>query len=142
MRHLLLPLLSAQLTASHQYLLDAKMLEAAGHPRLAGKLGEVSRERLRQAEQLLDRLRTSGQMGLGDLTSGSDLREQLRQALHRETECVRQLNLALDQSLGDAVWQAILSDFRAQHESFIDFLEAQLSQLKELGYPRYLIEQS
>ncbi len=141
MRGLLLPLLSAQMTASHQYGLGAQMLETAGYGRLARMMKGQSAERLRQAERLGERIAESGPVPIGALRSGSDLREQFQQALQRETECVERVTVALTRCSGDPEWQGLLGEFLEQHESFLDFLEAQLSQIKEVGYAEYRVEQ-
>ncbi len=146
MRGLLLPLLSAQMTASHQYGLGAQMLETAGYGRLARMMKGQSAERLRQAERLGERIAESGPVPIDPFRSGSDLREQFQQALQRETECVERVTVALTRCSGDPEWQdpewrGLLGEFLEQHESFLDFLEAQLSQIKEVGYAEYRVEQ-
>lgn len=139
--------LTAELTAINQYFLHAEMLENWGYERLAKITRKESIEEMRHAEALLHRmlyLEGSPNMArLFDLHIGQNVKQMFENDLNLEYQAVPRLNKAINAAVeaGDNgsrdLFQSILND----EEHHVDFLEAQLHMIQEIGYENYLAQQ-
>jgi len=77
------------------------------------------------------------------LTIGHNVKEQLESDLHLEIGAVSLYNNAIKVSReeGDNASRELFERLLKDEEAHVDWLEAQLHQIKELGYERYLSAQ-
>jgi bacterioferritin len=138
--------LREELTAINQYFLHAEMCENWGYERLSEYIKKQSIGEMKHAEALMERilfLDGSPTMKPLELTVGKDVREMLESDLKLEVAAVKDYNAAIQIAVEEKdngsrdLFLALLKD----EESHVDWLEAQVHQIKELGYERYLTMQ-
>jgi bacterioferritin len=136
--------LTAELTATHQYLLHAKMQEHWGFTTLAEHTRAESFEELRHAENLTDRIlfleAQPDYQRLGPLSVGHTVPEQLRSDLAVETESIARLRpgIELMRSRRDVTSARIFERMLADEEDHVDYLETELQLIETLGEQLYL----
>jgi bacterioferritin len=138
--------LREELTAINQYFLHAEMCESWGYKKLSAYIKKQSIDEMKHAEKLIERilfLDDSPSMEPLKLTVGSTVRNVFESDLKLEISAVAQYNDAVriateekDNGTRD-LFVALLKD----EEEHVDWLEAQLHQIKEMGYERYLTMQ-
>lgn len=139
--------LTGELTAINQYYVHAKMCEHWGYARLAAKKREESLEEMRHADKLISRILyldgVPNLQRLGSVQLGEDVPEQHRLDLELEMEAVARLNraVALCRDKGDNGSRELLAEMLTSEEESVDWLEQQLSVIKDIGVERYLAEQ-
>lgn len=135
--------LREELTAINQYFLHAEMSENWGYDRLAEYVKKQSIGEMKHAEALMERiLFLDGVPAMKplDLTIGKNVKEMLQSDLELELAAVKQYNIAVQVAVAEKdngsrdLFVALLKD----EEDHVDWLEAQLHQIDELGYERYL----
>jgi bacterioferritin len=144
---LLNELLVGELTAINQYFLGAKMCRQWGFARLAERLRKESLEEMKHAEGLVERILFLG--GLPNLQKLDKIRvagtvpEQLRADLELEKRTVSRLNdgVRAARDAGDNGSAHLLEGMLDAAESHVDWLEAQVSLLGQLGDAGYLAQQ-
>jgi bacterioferritin len=79
-----------------------------------------------------------------DLNIGANVRAQLEGDLKLEENAVAMYNKAIQVSrdAGDDQSRELFSKLLKDEEQHVDWLEAQLHQIKEIGYERYLSNQT
>jgi bacterioferritin len=139
--------LKAELTAINQYFLHAEMMENWGYHRLADYTRKESIDEMRHAEALMERilfLDGMPQMSeLFQLRIGQNIKSQLENDLALEMEAVPRLNAAIKTSVevGDNTSRELFEKILTDEEHHIDWLEAQLYMIKEVGLDNYLAQQ-
>jgi bacterioferritin len=139
--------LKAELTAINQYFLHAEMMENWGYQRLAKITRKESIDEMRHAEALLERmLYLDGSPNMSELFPlriGQNLKAQLENDLALELEALPRLNKAIHTAVeaGDNGSRDLFEKILVDEEHHVDFLEAQLHQIKEMGYENYLAQQ-
>lgn len=139
--------LTAELTAINQYFVHAKMCENWGYARLAKKKRDESLDEMRDAEVLIERVLflegVPNMQRLNPVRVGEDVVEQHRLDLEMERGAVERLNraIALCREKGDNGTRALLEKILTGEEDAVDWLEAQLHQIEEMGKEPYLAEQ-
>jgi bacterioferritin len=140
-------ILTAELTAINQYFVHYKMLENWGYHRIAKKKREESIEEMKHADRLIGRiLFLDGIPNLQRLLPvrvGEDPIEMHKVDLEVEREAVARLNKAIALTLAkhDAGTREYLEKLLDNEEESIDWLEAQLKIVADIGKERYLAEQ-
>jgi bacterioferritin len=140
-------ILTAELTAVNQYFVHYKMLQNWGYHRLAQKKREESIEEMKHADRLIGRiLFLDGVPNLQRLYGvrvGETPVEMHELDLAVEQEAVARLNkaIALTLAKSDAGTRDTLEELLHSEEESIDWLEAQLRIVKDIGPERYLSEQ-
>jgi bacterioferritin len=140
-------ILTGELTAINQYFVHYKMLENWGYPRLAKKKREESIEEMKHADRLIHRILyldgVPNLQRLGPVKVGEEPIEMHQLDLALELEAVARLNKAIDLCLqkSDAGTRDLVESVLAEEEGAIDWLEAQLNIVKDIGRERYLAEQ-
>lgn len=139
--------LKAELTAIHQYFLHSKMCENWGFSRLGNIVFREALGEMEHAKQVMERiLFLDGHPNMQDMAEvrvGRTVKEQLENDLALELEAIPRLNAAIAkcQNVGDngsrELFQRILDD----EEMHVDFLEAQLSIIEQVGIANYLSQQ-
>jgi len=135
--------LREELTAINQYFLHAEMCENWGYDRLADYIKKQSIGEMKHAESLMERiLFLDGMPSMKplDLTVGKSVKEMLQSDLELEVAAVKEYNAAVQVAVTEKdngsrdLFVALLKD----EEDHVDWLEAQMHQIGELGYERYL----
>lgn len=144
---LLNEVLKAELTAINQYFLHAEMCENWGYKRLSGYMRKESIEEMRHAEALMERILyldgTPSMQELFPLRIGKNVREQFENDLQLELEAIPRLNdgIELCRKVGDNGSRDLLVKILTDEEHHVDYLEAQLHVIAEVGYENYLAQQ-
>jgi len=140
-------ILTGELTAINQYFVHYKMLENWGYFRLAKQKREESIEEMKHADALIHRILyldgVPNLQRLGPVRVGEEPVEMHTLDLALEREAVARLNATIVLSLDkrDAGTRELLEHILVDEEKAIDWLEAQLKLVKDLGRERYLSEQ-
>ena len=79
-----------------------------------------------------------------ELKVGTNVKNQLEADLQLETNAVAMYNKAvqISRDAGDDQSRELFSKLLKDEEEHVDWLEAQLHQIKEMGYERYLSNQT
>jgi len=139
--------LKAELTAINQYFVHAEMCENWGYKRLAGLVKKESIDEMKHAEKLIEHiLFLDGTPNVSDyfkINIGPTVPKQLENDLEVECAAVERLNRHIKtcDETGDAGSRELLEDILTDEEEHIDWLEAQLHALGEMGIENYLAEQ-
>ena len=139
--------LKEELTAINQYFLHAEMCENWNYEKLASRIKKESIDEMRHAEALIERiLFLDGIPAMTEpmqLAVGENVKAQLQSDLKLEIEAVAMYNrfvrLARDEN--DNTSRELFERLLKDEETHVDWLEAQIHQIKELGYERYLSQQ-
>ncbi len=136
-----------ELLAINQYFLHAEMLENWKYSRLSKYIKKQSIDEMRHAEGLIERiLFLDGTPNLTEpmkLEVGLHVKQQLERQLQLELDAVASYNksIAVCQEEGDNASSNLFEKMLHDEEGHVDWLEAQLHQIQEMGYERYLSEQ-
>ena len=138
--------LREELTAINQYFVHAEMCENWGYHKLSGYIRKQSIGEMKHAEALLERilfLEGAPAMEPMKLTIGDSVRQMIEHDLKLELSAVQQYNEAIRVAteLGDNGSRDLLVVLLKDEEGHADWLEAQLHQIEEMGYERYLTMQ-
>jgi bacterioferritin len=139
--------LKAELTAINQYFLHAEMCENWGYQRMAKHTRKESIEEMQHAEKLMERiLYLDGTPNMSEyfkIMIGKDVATQLKNDLQLEYDAVKRLNkgITLCRDLGDNGSRDLLQHILEDEEEHIDWLEAQLHVISEMGIENYLAQQ-
>jgi bacterioferritin len=135
--------LREELTAINQYFLHAEMCENWGYKNLADYIKKQSIDEMKHAEVLIERilfLDGTPSMQPLQLTVGVTVRHMIESDLALELGAVKQYNSAVQIATQekDNGSRDLLVKLLKDEEDHVDWLEAQLHQIKEVGYERYL----
>jgi bacterioferritin len=138
--------LAAELAAINQYFIHHKMCADWGYDRLSSKKREESIEEMRHAEVVIERILfldgIPKMQKMNPVRVGENPIEQHELDLALELDAVTRLNEAIATATQKAdngtreLLEAILKD----EEESVDWHEAQLSLVREIGKERYLAE--
>jgi len=140
-------LLADELTAINQYMVHSEMCDNWGYEKLHKAIEKRAVEEMKHAERLIARiLFLEGRptvTKLNKIIIGPDVETQLKNDWSAEEGAVKAYNdairLAVD--VGDNGTREILENTLEDEENHIDWLEAQLDQIKQMGIQNYLVEQ-
>ena len=139
--------LVAEFTAIHQYFIHAEMEENWGYKKLSNYVKKQSIDEMKHAEKLIERiLFLDGVPSMGELKPlniGEDVKTQLENDLQLEYEAVQQLNAAVIDSreAGDNGSRELFEQLLVDEEEHVDWLEAQLQSIADIGIGLYLAQQ-
>jgi bacterioferritin len=138
--------LREELTAINQYFVHAEMCENWGYHKLSGYIKKQSIGEMKHAEALLERvlfLEGAPAMEPLKLTLGESVKQMIEHDLKLELSAVQQYNQAIRVATeqGDNGSRDLLVVLLKDEEEHADWLEAQLHQIEEMGYERYLTMQ-
>jgi bacterioferritin len=122
------------------------MSENWGYERLSEYIKMQSIGEMKHAAPLMERilfLDGSPSMKPLELTEGKNVQEMLQSDLDLEVGAVRDYNIAIQIAVEekDDGSRNLFVQLLKDEESHVDWLEAQVHQMKELGYERYLTMQ-
>jgi len=139
--------LKEELTAINQYFLHAEMCENWGYSKLGDYIKKQSIDEMKHAEKIIERMLFLDAMPnmseLMTLRVGQNVRAQLENDLKLETAAVHMYNesVKVSQEEGDNASRELFEILLKDEEQHVDWLEAQLHQISEMGYERYLSQQ-
>ncbi|MGD9764505.1 MAG: bacterioferritin [Candidatus Binatia bacterium] len=139
--------LTAELTAINQYFIHAKMCANWGYQRLAHKNREESIGEMKHAEKVIDRILflegVPNMQRLDKVRAGETVPEQLQLDLKLEEIAIPRLNkgIALAVEVGDNTTRDLLEEILESEEEHVDWLEAQLELIRQVGEQNYLAQQ-
>jgi bacterioferritin len=139
--------LKAELTAINQYFLHAEMCDNWGYYKLGKKVKKESIEEMVHAEKCMERiLYLDGTPNMSDyfkINIGNTVEQQFKNDLQLEVEAVKRLNdgIKLCAAQGDNASKTLAETILNDEEHHIDWLEAQLHAISEMGIANYLAQQ-
>ena len=139
--------LSAELTAINQYFIHSRMCQNWRYLGLAEHIHKESIGEMKHAQALIDRiLYFDGVPNLQKymkINVGATVKEMHALDLDLEKDAVDRLNkgIELARAKGDNGTRALLEEILTSEEEHIDWIEAQLHQMKEIGIENYLAQQ-
>ena len=144
---LLNEVLKAELTAINQYFLHAEMLNNWGYKRLYAYARKESIEEMRHAESLMERILfldgAPSMQELLPLRIGKTVKQQFENDLALELEALPRLNAAIKHAteVGDNGSRDLFEKILVDEEEHVDWLEAQLHMISEVGLDNFLATQ-
>jgi bacterioferritin len=123
------------------------MCENWHYSRLGDFIKKQSIDEMKHAEELIERLlfldATPNMTEPMQINVGKNVREQIESDLKLELSAVKMYNQAVQISRdeGDNVSRELFDRLLKDEEDHVDWLEAQLHQIEEMGYERYLGQQ-
>ncbi len=140
-------ILAAEIAGIHQYVLHGKMCDHWGYECLAEVARKEAVEEMKHAEELIERLLFLGSMPalqrLPAVQIGRTPLEQLQSDRSVEVAAVERLNraIALAAEVGDHGTKQLLEKLLRSEEEHLEWLEAQLELVKQIGEQNYLAQQ-
>lgn len=139
--------LKAELTAINQYFLHAEMMENWGYKKLSSYTRKESIDEMKHAEALLERMLyldgSPNMTELFPLKIGQNVKAQFENDLALELAAVPRLNGAIKTAVevGDNGSRELFEKILIDEEHHVDWLEAQLHIIAEIGFENYLAQQ-
>jgi bacterioferritin len=139
--------LTEELIAINQYFLHSEMCENWKYDRLGEHIKKQSIDEMKHAEALIERILFLD--GTPDMTEpmqiniGPNVKAQIESDLKLEIDAVGMYNrhVELARQEGDNASRELFEKLLRDEEEHVDWLEAQLHQIEEIGYQRYLARQ-
>jgi bacterioferritin len=139
--------LADELTAISQYMVHAEMCANWNYDKIADVTEKRAIDEMKHAEKLIGRIIfLEGRPVVSDLNPlhiMGDVPSQLQSDHAAEEGAIATYNAAIRQcaELGDAGTRELFEDILEDEEKHIDWLEAQLDQIGQMGLPNYLAAQ-
>ena len=139
--------LKEELTAINQYFLHAEMCENWKYDKLGAFIKKQSIDEMKHAEILIERIlfldATPSLTELLHINIGQNVKEQIESDLQLELNAVAMYNASIQiaRDEGDNASRELFERLLKDEEAHVDWLEAQLHQIQEIGYERYLSQQ-
>ncbi len=141
-------LLADELTAINQYIVHAEMCDNWGYKELAEVIEKRAIQEMKHAEKHIARiLFLEGKPTvnvLNKINIGGDVLAQLQNDHAAEVVAINGYNKGIKQAveLGDNGTREMLEGILVDEEAHIDWIEAQLDQIDQMGIQLYLVEKS
>jgi bacterioferritin len=140
-------ILTAELTAVHQYLLHAGLCKSWGYMRLHKEFESLAQGEVKHAGQLIDQILyldgSPDMQKLEAVATGSDAKQLFEEDLKFEKDDVELLREAIAHctKVADFTTRHMLEHMLIDTEEHIDWFETQLRTVGQIGLERYLSEQ-
>ena len=140
-------LLSDELTAINQYMVHSEMCANWRYEHLHEAIEKRAITEMRHAEKLIARiLFLEGRpvvSQLNKISIGATVEEQHKNDMAAEEGAVKAYNTGIRVAVevGDNGTRELLESILKDEEEHLDWLEAQLEQIKQMGLQTYLVEQ-
>lgn len=140
-------ILTGELTAINQYFLHARMCTSWGFDKIGKKVYKESIDEMKHAQWLIDRVLflegIPNVQKLGTLNIGENVKEQLESDLALEFQAIPRLKtaIALCHDTNDHGSRELLEKILVSEEEHVDWLEAQLNLIQQVGLQNYLAQQ-
>ena len=136
-----------ELTAINQYFLHAEMSENWGYKKYSKYIKKQSIDEMKHAEKLMERILFLDGMPTMEpmsLTIGKSVKEMIESDLDLEHGAVASYNESIRICVenGDNGPRDLFVRLLRDEEGHADWLEAQVHQIKEMGFERYLTTQT
>jgi bacterioferritin len=144
---LLNEVLTGELTTINQYFLHSRMCRNWGYERLAHKIYMESIDEMKHADKLIERVLfldgLPNVQKLNKVAIGTSVIEILKNDLAAELIALPLLNRGIQtcRDLGDNGSEDLLTHILVSEEEHVDWLEAQLELVKQVGDQQYLAQQ-
>ncbi len=141
-------LLSDELTAINQYFVHAEMCADWGYEELKEVIKKRAITEMRHAETHIERILflegTPIVSNLNKINIGANVETQLKNDHTAEGIAIKGYNdgIRLCEELGDNGTREIFQNILVDEEAHIDWIEAQLDQISQMGIQLYLSEQT
>ena len=139
--------LTAELTAINQYFVHGEMCESWGFERLHKIIRKHSIGEMKHAEEVIERILflegVPNVQRLGKITIGENVQEIFKSDYALEMEALPRLNQGIDlcRELGDNNSRHLLEEILQEEEDHVDWIEAQISLIEQVGIQNYLAAQ-
>jgi bacterioferritin len=140
-------LLAEELTAINQYFLHAEMCADWGYEKLHSRIEQRSIQEMKHAEMLMERiLFLEGRPVVSELnkiTIGDSVVKQLDNDQTAEQDAIKMYNeaVAVATRVGDNGSKVLVESILKDEEEHLDWIEAQLDQIDQMGIQNYLADQ-
>ena len=140
-------MLADELTAINQYIVHSEMCANWGYEQLHKADEKRAVEEMKHAEKLIGRiLFLEGKpivSNLNKINIGATVQDQHKNDCAAETAAIAAYNAAIKLvvELGDNGSRELLESNLKDEEAHLDWLEAQLDQIQQMGIQNYLVEQ-
>jgi bacterioferritin len=139
--------LSAELTAINQYFIHARMLRNWRYMKLADHTEKESIGEMKHAQAVMDRIlyfdSVPNMQKYMKINVGKTVPDMMKVDLDLEHGAVKRLNhgIHLATQKGDNGTRALFEQILVSEEEHIDYLEAQIQQISDIGAANYLAQQ-
>lgn len=139
--------LADELTAINQYIVHSEMCANWGYQRLHEAMEKRAIEEMKHAEKLIERILFFEGIpivsNLNEIHIGSDVKAQHENDLTAEEAAVKAYNedVGFAAETGDNGTRELLESILKDEEEHLDWIEAQLDQIQQMGIQNYLVEQ-
>jgi bacterioferritin len=144
---LLNEVLTAELTAINQYFVHGEMCENWGYQRLHHEIRKHSIGEMKHAEEVIERILflegVPNVQRLWKINIGETVPEQMKVDLALEIDAVKRLNAGIEacRAADDNNTRHLLEEILHDEEEQIDWIEAQIALIEQVGVPNYLAQQ-
>ena len=139
--------LADELTAISQYMVHAEMCENWGYEKLQEAVEKRAITEMKHAEKLIARILFLEGLPivseLNQMNIGAEVEAQLKSDWQAEHDAIQEYNADIRAAAeyGDNGTHQLLKSILIDEEDHIDWIEAQLDQIKQVGIQNYLMEQ-
>lgn len=139
--------LRKELTGINEYFVHAKMCKNWGYEALYKVIWQESLGEMKHAEQVIERILflegVPNVTGYDKIMVGSNVKQQLENDLALETAALGVLHPGIKTCVeaGDDGSRELLEHITVDEEGHVDWIEAQLHKIEEVGYQNYLAQQ-
>jgi bacterioferritin len=139
--------LTAELTAINQYFVHGEMCENWGYDRLHKIIRSHSIGEMKHAEKLIERVLflegVPNVQRIGKINIGENVQEIMKVDYALELEALPRLNEGIEtcRQLGDNNSRHLLEEILEEEEEHVDWIEAQLALIDQVGVQNYLAQQ-
>lgn len=140
--------LADELTAINQYIVHSEMCANWGYGKLHSKVEKRAIEEMKHAEKLIARILFLEGLpvvsNLKKMNIGANVEAQLKSDLAAEAGAIKDYNegIRLCLELGDNGSRELIDANLHDEEEHLDWLEAQLDQIGQMGLQNYLLGQA
>jgi len=140
-------LLADELTAINQYMVHSEMCDNWGYEKLHKAIEKRAIDEMKHAEKLIARILFLEGLPvvskLKPIHIGAQVEAQHQNDWNAEDGAVKSYNdgIKICRELADNGTRELLESILKDEEAHIDWLEAQMDQIKQMGVQNYLVEQ-
>jgi bacterioferritin len=140
-------LLADELTAINQYMVQSEMCDNWGYEKLHKAIEKRAIDEMKHAEKLIGRILflegTPIVSKLNKINIGAEVASQHKNDWNAEQGAIKAYNegIRLAVEVADNGTRELLESILKDEEDHIDWIEAQLDQIKQMGVQNYLVEQ-
>ena len=140
-------LLSDELTAINQYIVHSEMCSNWGYEKLHKADEKRAIDEMKHAEKLIARILFLEGIPvvshLKKISIGSDVADQHKNDMNSEIETIAMYNngIKIAVEVGESGTRELLESILKDEEGHLDWLEAQINQISQMGIQNYLADQ-